>query len=63
MQWKTTNHLVQLNYFGDMIDPGFTKGSAAEKRMLNPNHEHDWRMSVEAALPLISPTQDLKEEI
>lgn len=46
-----------------MIDPAFTKGSAAEKKMMNPNPEHDERMIVETAFPLISPTMDLKEEI
>jgi len=44
-----------------MIDPSFTRGSDAEKRMLNPNHKHMERMMTEKAFPLLSPIQEMKE--
>ena len=51
MQWKTTNHLIQTNYFGELAFPGYSAGSQAEKRMLNPTDEHDKQMMFEKAFP------------
>lgn len=53
MHWKTTNHLIQIHYFGEKAFPGFSAGSEVERRMLNPNEEHDSLMMFEKAVPFV----------
>jgi hypothetical protein len=61
MQWKTTNHLVQVNYFGEVFDPGFMQGSKVEKNMRYRDSEHENRMMVESLWGLYSPRFEQRE--
>jgi len=61
MQWKTTNHLVQVNYLGELMDPSFPKSRQLEKKILHRDLDHQKRMIVERAQPFLSPNFELKE--